>query len=694
MRITSIKVESFGRMKDREFELSPGLNVFYGPNESGKTTLMEFARHVLVPTTKRGQYPERSKKDCGSITYEEGGETREVRLEQNARIGEAPRSLESMDPSIYRSIFAMDATGLNDSDPVSKGEIRSRFLTIPGGDSIPVVIVSIDQDVSDTIGKTNASKSRLNDNSKEQEELYRRIGELREKAESYSQVKDRIGVLEAELAKAEEANREAERSNMQYARIESQRSAFDRLDTLRARRSELSKSQLLERKDIETHDVLVRSASEAKSAFEAIDSSRSELVARLPSRDEQAARRNRSRIRPVLDGRSEYEQRRSRTYSEVRPNTGKRLLPIVGAAAAIAAIMLIPGIDLWIRLISSAAAAVAGVGIMFLTRDKEAPERKANEDWICNYENDVASLSASLGIPDQSISGRLRAISDVESVLNGLDSLKDRWTELYTASMENDMELTIFLTRFRGEEGYRDALLKTSELRSVDDSISILRKSIADSGLDPDRPLPAVSRVETDKHRVSELSSEIGSLKQRCESILDTEELDSLIDRMCVLRQEKLRILREGAVSILSAAIVREACSQQYLNVRPGVMSTADRYLRMMTSDTCSLDTDPRRSELSVISDGMTKNSKQWSTGLRAQIMLSLKLAIAREMGNGDVPVILDDVLLPFDSERKLGACNALSLISEDMQVLLFTCDDRVADACKDLKGALIIPMS
>jgi uncharacterized protein YhaN len=163
---------------------------------------------------------------------------------------------------------------------------------------------------------------------------------------------------------------------------------------------------------------------------------------------------------------------------------------------------------------------------------------------------------------------------------------------------------------------------------------------------------------------------------------------------MCVLRQEKLRILREGAVSILSAAIVREACSQQYLNVRPGVMSTADRYLRMMTSDTCSLDTDPRRSELSVISDGMTKNSKQWSTGLRAQIMLSLKLAIAREMGNGDVPVILDDVLLPFDSERKLGACNALSLISEDMQVLLFTCDDRVADACKDLKGALIIPMS
>ena len=70
---------------------------------------------------------------------------------------------------------------------------------------------------------------------------------------------------------------------------------------------------------------------------------------------------------------------------------------------------------------------------------------------------------------------------------------------------------------------------------------------------------------------------------------------------------------------------------------------------------------------------------------MRAQVLLSLKLAIAKEMGNGEIPVILDDVLLPFDGQRKIGACKALAQLSEEMQILMFTCDDAVMHICESL---------
>lgn len=41
MRIESIDIQGFGKLVDRKFALSPGINLFFGPNESGKSTLQK-----------------------------------------------------------------------------------------------------------------------------------------------------------------------------------------------------------------------------------------------------------------------------------------------------------------------------------------------------------------------------------------------------------------------------------------------------------------------------------------------------------------------------------------------------------------------------------------------------------------------------------------------------------------------------
>ena len=49
MKITSLRIERFGVWEDLNLpKISRGLNVFFGPNEAGKTTLMQFIRPVFM----------------------------------------------------------------------------------------------------------------------------------------------------------------------------------------------------------------------------------------------------------------------------------------------------------------------------------------------------------------------------------------------------------------------------------------------------------------------------------------------------------------------------------------------------------------------------------------------------------------------------------------------------------------------
>src|SRR5262249_16963737 len=55
MRIENIHIDAFGIWNDKNWgPLAPGFNVFHGPNETGKSTLMAFIRCMLFGFEKRG----------------------------------------------------------------------------------------------------------------------------------------------------------------------------------------------------------------------------------------------------------------------------------------------------------------------------------------------------------------------------------------------------------------------------------------------------------------------------------------------------------------------------------------------------------------------------------------------------------------------------------------------------------------
>ena len=42
MKIKNLKINGFGKIKDKEISLTEGINVIYGENEAGKSSMLKF----------------------------------------------------------------------------------------------------------------------------------------------------------------------------------------------------------------------------------------------------------------------------------------------------------------------------------------------------------------------------------------------------------------------------------------------------------------------------------------------------------------------------------------------------------------------------------------------------------------------------------------------------------------------------
>ena len=685
MRIRDIRIDSFGQLKDRRFRLGPGLNVFYGPNESGKTTTMEFIRSTLVPTRTR-LYPARAKSDSGTITVEDQSGIAEISYGSTEGI---PEILRDMDPELYRNIFAMNQKGLDDYDSVSNNDIRSRFLTIPGGESMPAVIEGLEDETKQIVGLTARSPSALNGIQAKEDEILNKIAEMRSGAESYSQLKDRSAELRTELDSIADANRVKLEDNELYSKVCSQRPNFQSLEELRAKREAAAKEAIVTEEEVAEHDRLVSERDGRKSAFEAVESSLKDLSAKLPV-DESKARRYLPEIEGML-----LRRRESVTAPQPVPEP-KKGFPVIALALVLIGSMAlaIPFLDITTRVIITGVFVLLGFLAFAVWKKRPAASPVQAPLVTDTYERDLIALMGSLGLLHTTVNQDLNVLNSLKNTLASIDMLSMRASNLRIQYMQADNDYVTFVSRFRGEQGYQEAVSRSGQIGNLDSAIAALTDNIREAGFDPDQPLPDVEYTEVDSSRQDEINTELGRLEQQMKGILDTEDLDALIDTSYTVASEKGKLLREAAVLLISEEIVQKACSDLYSDVHPDVVTTADRYLSMMTSGVYHLDTDPRSTDIAIISEQGRKTQKQWSTGLRAQVLLSLKLAIAKEMGGGDIPMILDDVLLPFDSVRKEGACSALSQVSGEMQILLFTCDDSVKRICEGIDGANIISLS
>ena len=223
MRITSIHIDGFGIFHDfAVMGLSPGLNVFLGDNESGKTTLLAFLRTILFgfPPGQRREnlYPPLKGGRHGGrlILLGQGGEEYAITRHQGRKRG--PVTVTQPDGSqgdeeilrqltgaatedLFRSVFAFSLLELQNFDSLNSQAVRSAIYSAGAGVG-RVSLAKVEKDLQDSTGrifKPGGRKPLINQILREVQEIDFSIGQRVAEVDRYDELRDHLDQMAVEI---------------------------------------------------------------------------------------------------------------------------------------------------------------------------------------------------------------------------------------------------------------------------------------------------------------------------------------------------------------------------------------------------------------------------------------------------------------------------------------------------------------
>ncbi|MDO9537654.1 MAG: AAA family ATPase, partial [Thermoplasmata archaeon] len=152
MKIDGIQIDGFGIFYNKKItSLNPKLNLFLGPNEAGKSTILEFIRRILYGypdgRSKQNQYmPLKGGNHGGTLTIkdENGDKYRveryvgsQVKLLDSAgnAFGEYDlnKILGHSQNEVYRNVYAFSLSELQTFDTLSNDDVKNRLYSAGAG---------------------------------------------------------------------------------------------------------------------------------------------------------------------------------------------------------------------------------------------------------------------------------------------------------------------------------------------------------------------------------------------------------------------------------------------------------------------------------------------------------------------------------------------------------------------------------
>ncbi len=268
-----------------------------------------------------------------------------------------------------------------------------------------------------------------------------------------------------------------------------------------------------------------------------------------------------------------------------------------------------------------------------------------------------------------------------------------------------EKEIVSLVSPYGGEDGFRRAAEDHRKLEEAKLELGHLRRTLVGAAGNPEayrilvQDMESMTTAEVEEsierleeelsaltERRDELQRRIGDLESGIRRMSTDDRLSEKRQLLSVKEEELVESLREWSVMRLALMMLGEATSQFEKEKQPEVVRRAETYLRTMTGRDYRLISDLDRKEVVVVDDRTRRKEDMWSSGLGDQVNLSLRLALAQAMGRPEpLPMILDDVLVRFDPERRRGAAKAIAELAAEQQVLLFTCDTAVDEEFRNL---------
>ena len=235
MKITALEVDGYGVWSGLKLDdLSDGLNVMFGPNEAGKTTLMQFVRSVLYgfSSDRRRYLPPLGGGRAGGSLFMAGPNGRfQVGRHENADQPHGPELVEltgadgtrqgehllkvilsNIDEPIFNNVFTVGLHELQHLGTLGDTEAAAMLYNLSAGmDRIPLVEVIGGLDGSrNHILHQDGQPCEVTKLIARREELRRQLEEVGTSARSYSRLASQRDQLSTDIATLEKNNNRLE----------------------------------------------------------------------------------------------------------------------------------------------------------------------------------------------------------------------------------------------------------------------------------------------------------------------------------------------------------------------------------------------------------------------------------------------------------------------------------------------------
>lgn len=712
-----IKMTNFGKFANTIVgPFKPGLNVVYGPNESGKTTLNELIKGILFgwPSARKGvnSYKPEGSERVGSLFFKDkkSNEVTEVkRTKNNAEIEDEFHVREDIDKETFSTMFALTSEELMQLD--KHNEITARLLTAGSGTSASPAktLETINQRIKEKMSRASANDHSIANLKAQKAQLTERVQE---------------GLQEAEHFRSQEKHLETLMPRKE-ALLDAQNTLNSAVETYKAN---LVNAKSLDQAIQDTEQKLEDAEKSKELMAQASNGQFDEEIFSLS----ELTQEEEYRLRDYLDDKEEQRIKYEHSVENARSNAQKSQIEYellkekysaseehrrvkaqrrikLAIAIIIPAIMALGGIYLLsfarqvLRLsylmlgigMLIGAVTIAAVGILIILRPTKLEEHNTDElnkaEWVMKQdakhllktEQEEANFNETLKnyLDTHHMKGALGSIKRARQMLDRAQQYRSQ----KEASLQNKQALELQLSSLRRSLGQlrqqRASLYQTMGL-SPDSQASDIEALIKQK----EEERSTTIKLSNETHR------QFGEISQELQQAQFKQELNQAKQDLEVIEACLLTEYRDLARLLLAKQALEIAIAEWEKKSQPEVYRRASFLLDRMTQGVWQEVRMNAQGEIEVIDALKTARLPQFlSLGTRQQLYLSLRISLlmmSENVGKA-MPVLCDDILVNFDEKRRVGAAQALFDLSQYRQVVVFTCHPEVVSLMQAVDSSL-----
>ncbi|MGD9678659.1 MAG: AAA family ATPase [Vulcanibacillus sp.] len=192
--------------------------------------------------------------------------------------------------------------------------------------------------------------------------------------------------------------------------------------------------------------------------------------------------------------------------------------------------------------------------------------------------------------------------------------------------------------------------------------------------------------IKGTSERIKSSSEQKGEIQNKVKEIEEDSTLSVLNQDYSRISTELTKKVKEWTALSLSKHILEKTMKSYEEEKQPLILQGASKYFSQMTSNEyvkviASLGTN----EIRVLrKDGIYFEPQYLSRGTVEQLFLAIRYALVEEYSKQKrLPLILDDIFVNFDSQRLINSLTTLKYLSDNHQIIIFTCHTQILTKIK-----------